>query len=139
MELFSANPKYHAFASVDYYENLIKGDINKPTIKIEDYMAKEIPSKFKGTVHAFDLNKPKDGEVSQFETIANNIANDSNFINNDSAAKYIYAPVLHDYFKYASFGQSSHQVINLTDKDGTTVSKDVAISRLFNSSSSLYL
>ena len=127
---FSANPKYHTFASVDYYENLIKGDINKPTIKIEDYMAKEIPSKFKGTVRDFDLNKPKDGEVSQFETIANNIANDSNFINNDSATKYIYAPVLHDYFKYASFGQSSHQVINLTDKDGTTVSKDVAISRL---------
>ena len=127
---FSANPKYHTFASVDYYENLIKGDINKPTIKIEDYMAKEIPSKFKGTVRDFDLNKPKDGEVSQFETIANNIANDSNFINNDSATKYIYAPVLHDYFRYASFGQSSHQVINLTDKDGTTVSKDVAISRL---------
>ena len=127
---FSANPKYHTFASVDYYENLIKGDINKPTIKIEDYMAKEIPSKFKGTVRDFDLNKPKDGEVSQFETIANNIANDSNFINNDSATKYIYAPVLYDYFKYASFGQSSHQVINLTDKDGTTVSKDVAISRL---------
>lgn len=127
---FSANPKYHTFASVAYYENLIKGDINKPTIKIEDYMAKEIPSKFKGTVRDFDLNKPKDGEVSQFETIAKNIANDSNFINNDSAAKYIYAPVLHDYFRYASFGQSSHQVINLTDKDGTTVSKDVAISRL---------
>ena len=127
---FSANPKYHTFASVDYYENLIKGDINKPTINIEDYMAKEIPSKFKGTVRDFDLNKPKDGEVSQFETIANNIANDSNFINNDSATKYIYAPVLHDYFKYASFGQSSHQVINLTDKDGTTISKDVAISRL---------
>ena len=127
---FSANPKYHTFASVDYYENLIKGDINKPTINIEDYMAKEIPSKFKGTVRDFDLNKPKDGEVSQFETIAKNIANDSNFINNDSAAKYIYAPVLHDYFRYASFGQSSHQVINLTDKDGTTVSKDVAISRL---------
>lgn len=127
---FSANPKYHTFASVDYYENLIKGDINKPTINIEDYMAKEIPSKFKGTVRDFDLNKPKDGEVSQFETIAKNIANDSNFINNDSATKYIYAPVLHDYFRYASFGQSSHQVINLTDKDGTTVSKDVAISRL---------
>ena len=127
---FSTNPKYHTFASVDYYENLIKGDINKPTINIEDYMAKEIPSKFKGTVRDFDLNKPKDGEVSQFETIANNIANDSNFINKDSATKYIYAPVLHDYFKYASFGQSSHQVINLTDKDGTTVSKDVAISRL---------
>lgn len=127
---FSANPKYHTFASVDYYENLIKGDINKPTINIEDYMAKEIPSKFKGTVRKFDLNKPIDGEVSQFETIANNIANDSNFINNDSATKYIYAPVLHDYFRYASFGQSSHQVINLTDKDGTTISKDVAISRL---------
>ena len=118
---FSANPKYHTFASVDYYENLIKGDID---------IAKEIPSKFKATVRDFDLNKPKDGEVSQFETIANNIANDSNFINNDSATKYIYAPVLHDYFKYASFGQSSHQVINLTDKDGTTVSKDIAISRL---------
>ena len=127
---FSANPKYHTFAKVSYYENLIKGDINKPTINIEDYMAKEIPSKFKGTVRDFDLNKPKDGEVSQFETIANNIANDSNFINNDSATKYIYAPILHDYFKYASFGQSSHQVINLTDKDGTTISKDVAISRL---------
>ena len=127
---FSANPNYHTFASVDYYENLIKGDINKPTINIEDYMAKEIPSKFKGTVRDFDLNKPKDREVSQFETIVNNIANDSNFINNDSAAKYIYAPVLYDYFRYASFGQSSHQVINLTDKDGTTVSKDVAISRL---------
>ena len=127
---FSANPNYHTFASVDYYENLIKGDINKPTINIEDYMAKEIPSKFKSTVRDFDLNKPKDGEVSQFETIAKNIANDSNFINNDSATKYIYAPVLHDYFKYASFGQSSHQVINLTDKDGTTVGKDVAISRL---------
>ena len=127
---FSANPKYHTFASVDYYENLIKGDINKPTINIEDYMAKEIPSKFKGTVRDFNLNKPKDGEVSQFETIAKNIANDSNFINNYSAAKYIYAPVLHDYFKYASFGQSSHQVINLTDKDGTTISKDIAISRL---------
>lgn len=127
---FSANPKYHTFASVDYYENLIKGDINKSTINIEDYMAKEIPNKFKGTVRDFDLNNPKDVEISQFETIANNIANDSNFINNDSATKYIYAPVLHDYFKYASFGQSSHQVINLTDKDGTTVSNDVAISRL---------
>ena len=127
---FSANPKYHTFASVDYYENLIKGDINKPTINIEDYMAKEIPSKFKGTVRAFDLNKPGTGEGSKFEKIVNDIANDSNFINNDSVTKYIWAPVLHDYFRYASFGQSSHQVINLTDKDGTTVSKDIAISRL---------
>lgn len=127
---FSANPKYHTFASVDYYENLIKGDINKPTINIEDYMAKEIPSKFKGTVRDFDLNKPADTERSKFKKIVNDIANDSNFINNDSATKYIWAPVLHDYFRYASFGQSSHQVINLTDKDGTTVSKDVAISRL---------
>ena len=127
---FSANPNYHTFASVDYYENLIKGDINKPTIKIEDYMAKEIPSKFKGTVRRFDLNKPADTERSKFKKIVNDIANDSNFINNDSATKYIWAPVLHDYFKYASFGQSSHQVINIIDKDGTTVSKDVAISRL---------
>ena len=127
---FSANPKYHTFASVDYYENLIKGDINKPTIKIEDYMAKEIPSKFKGTVRRFDLNNPGTGEGSKFEKIVNDIANDSNFINNDSATKYIWAPVLHDYFRYASFGQSSHQVINLTDKDGTTIGKDIAISRL---------
>lgn len=127
---FSANPKYHEFAKVSYYENWINDKIDKSAIHIEDYMAKEVPSKFKGTVRDFNLNKPKDGEVSQFETIAKNIANDSNFINNDSAAKYIYAPVLHDYFRYASFGQSSHQVINLTDKDGTTVSKDVAISRL---------
>ena len=127
---FSANPKYHTFASVDYYENLIKGDINKPTIKIEDYMAKEIPSKFKGTVRDFDLYKPKSTEDNQFNTIVKNIANDTNFINNDSATKCIYAPVLDEYFKYASFGQSSHQVINLTDKDGTTISKDIAISRL---------
>lgn len=127
---FSANPKYHEFAKVSYYEDWINDRIDKSVIHIEDYMAKEIPSKFKGTVRDFDLNKPKDGEVSQFETIAKNIANDSNFINNDSATKYIYAPVLHDYFRYASFGQSSHQVINLTDKDGTTVSKDIAISRL---------
>ena len=127
---FSANPKYHEFAKVSYYEDWINDRIDKSVIHIEDYMAKEIPSKFKGTVRDFDLNKPKDGEVSQFETIVKNIANDSNFINNDSATKYIYAPVLHDYFKYASFGQSSHQVINLTDKDGTTVSKDIVISRL---------
>ena len=127
---FSANSKYHTFASVDYYENLIKGDINKPTINIENYMAKEIPSKFKGTVGRFDLYKPKSTEDNQFNTIVKNIANDTNFINNDSATKCIYAPVLDDYFRYASFGQSSHQVINLTDKDGTTVSKDVAISRL---------
>ena len=127
---FSANPNYHKFAKVSYYENWINDRIDKSNIHIEDFMAKTIPSKFKGTVRRFDLNKPENGEVSQFETIANNIANDSNFINNDSATKYIYAPVLHDYFRYASFGQSSHQIINLIDKDGTTVSKDVAISRL---------
>lgn len=127
---FSANPKYHEFAKVSYYENWINDKIDKSAIHIEDYMAKEIPSKFKGTVRNFDLNKPADTERSKFNKIVNDIANDYNFINNDSATKYIWAPVLHDYFRYASFGQSSHQVINITDKDGTTVSKDVAISRL---------
>lgn len=127
---FSANPKYHQFPRVEYYENLINKP-NDPAIKIEDYTAKEIPNKFKGTVNDFDLNKPISSEEGQFEHITKNIAADSNFINNDNAVKYIYAPVLDSYFKYASFGQSSHQVINVRDKDGNVIdSKNVAISKL---------